>query len=81
MVKILKLKLANAIKCGPKEETFLTETGFEMELLNGMVVRIKEKTSGQVTHTTLFNTIYWMADEPVEEVPLAGPVKAKVAAK
>lgn len=70
MVKLTALKLANAVKCGPNEELFLTAARFDMTLSGGMFVKITHHESKQVCNTTLMNVIWW------HEAPTEAPAKA-----
>lgn len=81
MIHLQSLKLANAIKCGPSEESFLTASKFAMALEdNGITIRCEHLVTRQVTHTTLFNTIYFIEATEPEERPAKGkqePAKGK----
>lgn len=58
MSKVTHLKLANSIRIGNGEETYLTFDKFDM-LLDGVMVHVRcKKTQDEVT-TSVFNTI-WM---------------------
>ena len=70
MVKLKCMKVANSVKCGTKEETFLSDVHFDMTLEQGVIVRIVHKKLGDETFTTLMNTVYWKqqaeASEPAQ---------------
>lgn len=58
MSKVTHLKLANSIRIGNGEETYLTSDKFDMAL-DGVMVHCRcKKTSDEIT-TSVFNTI-WM---------------------
>jgi hypothetical protein len=86
MVKLKSLKLANAVKCGTKEELFLSDRDYDMELHNAMVIKITALQVRQTTYTTLMNTVWWMqaeeAEAPAAQVSTGDnrkqPVKARV---
>ena len=58
MVKLKCIKLANSVKCGPKEETFFIASQFNIEL-EFPIIRITHLGLGDMTETTAFNAIYW----------------------
>lgn len=75
-MKIAVLKLANAIKCGPKTLDFLTSKTHDMTLSDGIVIRVQTKTKEAVScYTSLMNTVWW---HPLEE-PAAKGDKSKKA--
>jgi hypothetical protein len=58
-MKVGKMALANAIKCGPSTIDFLTADHFDIEIKDGIVVHITSKEQGQQCFTTLMNVKWW----------------------
>lgn len=82
MKKITHLRLANSVKVGPQEETYLTEQNFELAL-EGITIRMRHKKVPEKTVcTSLMNAVYWIeADEPAAAAtPPQGSEKAAPAA-
>lgn len=74
-MKIAKLKLANAIKCGTKTLDFLASEHYDMTLSDGILIRVASKArDGIVCYTTLMNTVWWW---PLEEKATAAPARGR----
>ena len=61
-MKVARLRLANAIKCGTRQADFLTSEHFDMTVENGIVIKCVDRERGDTTYTTLFNTIWWQPE-------------------
>lgn len=79
-MKFKHIKLANSVKIGTKEHVFISKTLYDVELKDNFIVQITEKLTGATSFTTLFNTIYWEADEPSADAgqPAKAPKSSKV---
>lgn len=58
-MKLESVKLANSINIANKQETFLASDRFELALENSVIIRVKEKRTGDTACTSLFNCIFW----------------------
>lgn len=70
-MKITHLKLANSVRAGRNEESFLTGEKFDMALQDGIFIKIIERASGRTVTTSVMNMIYMETDtdSPKETVP------------
>lgn len=66
MSKLQCIKLAYSIKCGSKEETFFSADKFDIEIVDGIKIKILEKKTKDVTFATIFNAIYFKELPAVE---------------
>lgn len=79
-MKIRFIKLANSIRIGTAEKPFLMSEDYDMELSDGIRIRITEKKPragkpAATSYTSLMNCIYWVLledevkPEPVKPEP------------
>lgn len=62
-MKIKNVKVANAIKCDA-EVTFLDAKVYDCEIVQNYLVKVKKRSSGVETYTSLFNVAYFqLCDE------------------
>lgn len=55
---ILKdMKVANAVKCGKREEFYFNSAQYALKLYNSICVRIENKNTKESANTTLMNVI------------------------
>ena len=69
MKKLKCIKLANAIKTGKGEMTFVSGEYFDIALHSNVVVSVHHRPSGHTVHTSLFNAIYWEQEPEAEGQP------------
>lgn len=62
-MKIKYCRFANSIKVGPSEITSGRADLHDIHLVSSTVLRIKDKKTGDVAFSSLFNTIFWTVDE------------------
>jgi hypothetical protein len=62
MKKITNLKLANSVRIGNGEETYLTEDKFDLAL-DGVLIHVRDKAVGNEITTSVFNTIWFKLDK------------------
>lgn len=85
-MKFTSCRFANAVKVGNAEHLFLRGDSHDIDLVSDTVVRIKEKKSGAVAYSSLFNVPFWTMDEkelnleaegipPAENLDIAAPKK------
>ena len=65
MKKLRCVKLANSIKCGTREDTFFSESQYEI-FFDMPLIAIKDPKTEDVTETSIYNAIYWKS---VQEAP------------
>lgn len=74
-IKLDCAKFANAVKCGVKEETFVTNKNYDISLVNDFRIKIVDQRTKRKTYTTVMNTIYW--EETPEAAEVLPPAKPK----
>lgn len=68
--KLLNIKMANSVKIGNDEHTFVNSDFFDITL-DGIIVKIVDKRSKRENNTSLMNAISWMY------LPTEEPQRAK----
>lgn len=69
-MRITHLKLANAIKAGRNEESFLTDERFDMSLQDALFIKVVERSTDYTVITSIMNTIWMKTEEgPAKSVP------------
>lgn len=68
MALLTHVKLANAVKAGPREENFLTNVYYDLDLVDD-VLAITCKRTGDLSHTSIYNIIYWKAENQIKLAP------------
>lgn len=59
------VKLAVAVKVGPREEEFLRSALYEVDMSNMDLIKITCKKTGKIAYTTKANVAYWTMPEGV----------------
>lgn len=73
MALLKHVKLANAVKAGPREENFLTSVYYDLDLVDKELAITCKKTGGKCK-TSVYNIIYW-SEESEEKAPKQKIVK------
>lgn len=63
LMKIGVLKIAQSLKCGPRETDLFKEDQYEMTLYSNNVILIRHKDKGDVTFTSLANAQWWKTEK------------------
>lgn len=79
MIKVKSLKLANSIKCGATEETFLTNKRFDIKFRDSVVIECRDLKRDDVVCTSIFNAAWWVEDTS-EDVPTSDVYKTPATA-
>jgi len=62
-VKIKAIKLHNSVRIGNKgEESYLDDSRFDI-MVDGVIVKIRDKHTKETVCTSLFNTVWFKEDE------------------
>jgi len=78
MHKVLKrLRLANVVMVGGKEQNFYRDDLHHMVLRDGVIIDITNKRTNETGTTSLFNATWWEEEKVL--VTEEAPVKAKKA--
>lgn len=67
MTKLKYIRLANSVKCGPREETYFTDKDFDLTLVDAIKIRVVHRATKQQRMTSLFNAIFWEEHEDAPE--------------
>ena len=74
-MKLARVKLANSVKVGNsgEEAVFFMDREYDLELVNSVLIKIRNKRTQQTVYTSLFNTIYF--NEAVIAEPTSDPLE------
>ena len=76
-MKIKCIKLHNSVRIGNKgEESYLDDSRFDI-MLDGVVVKIRDKHTLEEVCTSLFNTVWYKEDKEAKKDKDSGQKKSK----